>query len=150
MTRHGELLDGRSNTVVDRLVREDCINCGVVYALPVGLWKHRKSRGEYIYCPNGHAQHYTKTEAMRLQAELDQVKAHRRTLEAEVTRLTGSVLDKAKELSTTTKELKAIKRRVGAGICPCCNRQFGDLARHMKSKHKEMAPDVTRPAVEPQ
>jgi hypothetical protein len=28
-------------------------------------------------------------------------------------------------------------KRVNAGICPCCNRHFTDLERHMKSKHVE-------------
>ncbi len=32
-----------------------------------------------------------------------------------------------------------IKNRVGRGVCPCCNRHFTNLERHMKSKHPEMA-----------
>lgn len=33
---------------------------------------------------------------------------------------------------------KQAQTRIGAGICPCCNRTFSQLARHMQSKH----PDV--------
>jgi len=36
---------------------------------------------------------------------------------------------------TTKGHLTRIKRRVAAGICPCCNRTFRDLGRHMKGQH---------------
>ncbi len=34
-----------------------------------------------------------------------------------------------------------IKKRVANGVCPCCNRSFKDLARHMKGQHPEFADD---------
>lgn len=34
----------------------------------------------------------------------------------------------------------------GHGVCPCCNRTFSDLQRHMASKHKGFAAEeVTAP-----
>lgn len=30
-----------------------------------------------------------------------------------------------------------IKKRVGNGVCPCCNRTFENLSRHMSCKHPE-------------
>jgi hypothetical protein len=30
-----------------------------------------------------------------------------------------------------------IKKRVAAGVCPCCNRSFKDLARHMAGQHPD-------------
>jgi hypothetical protein len=35
-------------------------------------------------------------------------------------------------------QLTKFKKRVGRGVCPCCNRHFKDLARHMESKHPEL------------
>ncbi len=29
------------------------------------------------------------------------------------------------------------KKRIAGGVCPCCNRSFVSLARHMKSQHPE-------------
>jgi hypothetical protein len=29
-----------------------------------------------------------------------------------------------------------LKNRAAAGVCPCCNRTFAQLARHMATKHK--------------
>lgn len=39
--------------------------------------------------------------------------------------------------------LRKLKIRVGRGVCPCCNRTFADLARHMSSKHPEVATGET-------
>lgn len=30
---------------------------------------------------------------------------------------------------------RAVKRRVAAGVCPCCTRTFQNLAAHMQNKH---------------
>lgn len=32
-----------------------------------------------------------------------------------------------------------IKKRVGRGVCPCCNRHFANLQRHMETQHPEVA-----------
>lgn len=37
-------------------------------------------------------------------------------------------------------QVTKIKKRVGNGVCPCCNRTFKDLARHMANKHPSYAP----------
>lgn len=42
-------------------------------------------------------------------------------------------------LSATRGVVTRIKNRVGHGICPCCNRTFENLHRHMKGKHPDYA-----------
>lgn len=32
-----------------------------------------------------------------------------------------------------------LKNRIGQGVCPCCTRTFGNLARHMATKHPDYA-----------
>lgn len=32
--------------------------------------------------------------------------------------------------------------RIRNGVCPCCNRSFKDVHRHMKSQHPEFNPAV--------
>jgi hypothetical protein len=39
-----------------------------------------------------------------------------------------------------------VQKRVGNGVCPCCNRTFEDLARHMKVKHREYSLAAAPPA----
>lgn len=40
-----------------------------------------------------------------------------------------------RQLSAARGQVTRIKNRVGNGVCPCCNRSFGNLHRHMQTKH---------------
>lgn len=37
--------------------------------------------------------------------------------------------------SAARGQITKIKNRIGRGVCPCCNRSFENLARHMGSEH---------------
>lgn len=41
------------------------------------------------------------------------------------------------------KETKRLKKRAAVGVCPCCSRTVGQLARHMKTKHPEFVAEET-------
>jgi Asp-tRNA(Asn)/Glu-tRNA(Gln) amidotransferase A subunit family amidase len=58
-----------------------------------------------------------------LAAERDQAKAEARGQKAAKTRIKN--------------DRDRIRDRVGAGVCPCCNRTFKQLARHMQAKHPD-------------
>lgn len=52
-------------------------------------------------------------------------------------------LEGAEETRTLERRLAAqrgvttrLKNRVANGVCPCCNRTFANLQRHMSTKHK--------------
>ena len=45
-----------------------CYFCGVDFSSPIIV--QRKADGRIFYCPNGHGQSYTETEATRLKREL--------------------------------------------------------------------------------
>ena len=34
-------------------------------------------------------------------------------------------------------QISKLKKRASAGVCPCCNRSFQNLRRHMGNKHPE-------------
>lgn len=36
-------------------------------------------------------------------------------------------------------QLTQVKKRIHAGVCPCCNRSFLNLVRHMQIKHAEVS-----------
>jgi hypothetical protein len=42
------------------------------------------------------------------------------------------------------RKTKRIEKRIHAGVCPCCNRTFQNLARHMNTKHPDEASNVLR------
>jgi len=101
------------------LETEECCNCGILF-----------DNGGSFYCPNGHSQHYTKTEVQRLREALD---AQTRAATAMTARATRAEEARLK----ADKELLRIKKRAQKGVCTCCNRTFPNLARHMATKHPE-------------
>ena len=73
-----------------------------------------------------------KTEAEKQRERADQAEARERNLKC-----------RAATLERSRNALKGVvtktKRRIGKGVCPCCNRTFQDLQRHMAGKHPEYA-----------
>jgi hypothetical protein len=102
----------------------DCCKCGVTFAFPSSLMRRLRASGESFFCPTGHSQHFTESEAERLRAMLD-----------EANRSKTKLADDYAQLQRVNRRLV---RRISAGVCPCCNRTFTNLARHMAAKHKGM------------
>ena len=111
-----------------------CSRCGLLYAMPEALIAaaREKGHGEITWrCPNKSCSaknwgYHGKSEAekerdraARLSAELDQAKASLRA-----------------QKGATTKA----KKRHAAALCPCCNRSFVQLRRHMQAKHPDYEP----------
>lgn len=125
------------------LVTETCCACGVVFAMAEEFYDEcqRAKRDKSFYCPNGHSQFYTgKSDAQiikelksRVEAEQDNAKFWREQEAAAQRRVNAA-----------RGQITKIKKRVGNGVCPCCNRQFVQLERHMKSQHPDFveAPDA--------
>ena len=53
------------------LVTDTCASCGIEFAMPMNLRNSRKRDLASFYCPNGHSQAYTESEAERLKRELE-------------------------------------------------------------------------------
>lgn len=93
-----------------------------------------------FHCPNGHAQHYTaeKSEREQLRRERDRLKYDAARLEDEA-REAREEADAARRSAAAMKGVATrMKNRVKHGVCPCCNRTFADLARHMATKHPDI------------
>lgn len=106
--------------------------CGVLFAAPKPMLDTRRHDGRDFYCPNGHSLSYD-GERSRLERELRAAKdraardrAARDQAEASLRATKGVVTRQRERLE-----------RVAAGVCPCCNRSFRDLRRHMQTKHPE-------------
>lgn len=110
--------------------------CGIQHAVPESLRKEqlrKHERGELmeVFCPIGHA--YV------LAGESEKSKVERE-LQRERQRLDQMLM----ELRDTRNALNAqkaaksrLKNRVANGVCPCCNRTFANLQRHMEHRHPE-------------
>lgn len=110
---------------------EVCGTCGIMYALPCEMLERaRNDPSLWWYCPNGHHWHYlTETPEQKLrkaQEALARERARHDQTQASLSATRGVVTRQRKRL-----------QRVSKGVCPCCNRSFADLKRHMQSKHPD-------------
>lgn len=113
------------------LVVETCIKCGTPFGIESNLNRNLQRTGDTFYCPNGHAQIYAEPVEKKLRALEKQVKA----LQADKAFYKDEAEYKARQLSATKGVLTRTKNRIAKGICPCCNRQFVNMQRHMENKH---------------
>lgn len=126
-----------AETIVRQAVLEavTCYKCGVLFAIPDNLMRRLRDTGDSFYCPSGHGQCFTKTTAQRLEAEK---KARLDERDRWQTRL-NAARDQADATERSNRALRGVntrmKRRIAAGVCPCCRRTFQDVARHMAGQH---------------
>ena len=111
--------------VNETLETEQCCNCGIWFAIPQAVQKRLLENGALFYCPNGHSQHYTKTEIQKLRENLAAEESRHR-----------STLSRLNEEKAERERVERKLKRVGRGVCPECNRSFQNLAQHMACKHK--------------
>ena len=122
-----------------------CCNCGMTFAVPDAWVTDRRRNHDTWYCPNGHGQHFPgKTDAEKANAEAERLRGelaaarqdkkywYDRTKEE---RQAKEAVERSR--SAIKGQLTRVKRRVVNGVCPCCNRRFADLHRHMETKHPE-------------
>jgi Zn ribbon nucleic-acid-binding protein len=118
----------------------DCCSCGAPIALtePHERWLRVDSSRQF-YCPYGHPQIFREGEVDRLRKKLE-VQTRTATEMAERAAAAERAQEiEAKKRAAAERELMRTKTRVAGGVCPCCNRTFVQLARHMKTKHPEVA-----------
>lgn len=108
----------------------DCVNCGIRFAVPKPWLDDRRRDKREFLCPNGHTLSYQEGIVERLQRELSAEKT--RTADA----LARAERAERLKLAAERKEKRA-RKRVANGVCPCCNRTFINLQRHMGTKHPD-------------
>jgi hypothetical protein len=113
------------------MVNVACYNCGIVFGVPDSYMVNRKEDHQNFWCPNGHVQRFV--------SESDAEK-YKRLYDAEAQKmlpLRERLAAEERAHQRTVKRLRRVEKRAAAGVCPCCNRTFQQLARHMESKHKD-------------
>ena len=111
--------------------------CGIHLAIPSDLYAiARRNKDHTVYCPLGHKFVYSNT----LEEQLEETK-RQLTAEQKRRRATADLLAHEERSHNATRGHVTRKKRqlerVSSGVCPCCNRSFSDLRRHMRSKHPE-------------
>lgn len=119
------------------LVGMTCFKCGCVFGLTAEMRTTLQRTGETFHCPNGHGQVFAESTEQKLAKQLaaervahDQTRASR-----DAAREQRNLMER--RVAATRGVITRIKNRVGNGVCPCCNRSFENLHRHMQTKHPE-------------
>jgi hypothetical protein len=115
-----------------QLVVEEC-HCGIKHAIPAQLQQQARDHGKTVYCPLGHSWVYTDTTDKKLRRERERREAAERRAQAS----RDLLRHEERSHAATRGHLTRSKRRAAAGTCPCCNRTFEQLSRHMKNQHPE-------------
>lgn len=128
-------------------VNEQCGECGITFGFPKAVRDTRLQDLKTWYCPNGHPRVFNAghTEADKLRRERDRLKQSV-AYQLDCTRRAEEEAEHQKRRANGYKGHAArITKRAKAGVCPCCNRTFAQLARHMATQHPTFTPDAPEP-----
>jgi len=78
----------------------------------------------------GHPQIYTET-------ELDKLRRHLKFAEGSAERARTQAESERRHRIAIKGQLTKTKNRIANGVCPCCNRSFSNLQRHMSGQHPQ-------------
>lgn len=105
--------------------------------MPTPMYDRQYQNGGFHHCPNGHSQGWNKDgcENARLRRERDSVKQ-------QMARLEDEKREQIARAVRAEQENSKLKQRARGGACPCCQRSFTNVARHMKTKHPTFVAEV--------
>lgn len=122
-----------------------CAQCKCDVWIPDALYEAAKASEKVsFHCAYGHSLVFPKgeSETDKLRRERDRLAQRVAEKDDEIARQRKLREGTEKRLSATRGVITRIKNRVGHGVCPCCNRTFGDLSRHMATKHPTFAAEA--------
>ena len=117
-----------------------CACCGIFYFVPADWLNEKKRTGDDGSCPNGHSWAYRDTTADILRRERDSLKQQQARLRDRIEEEQRWRQSAERSAAAHKGQVTKLKKRASAGVCPCCNRSFENLRRHMNAKH----PDYTK------
>jgi hypothetical protein len=123
-----------------------CGTCGIPFGLEAAHHAQMQRTGARFYCPNGHHISYAENEVATLKKQLAQKNSDMAWWQERAEARFRALVSAERRLRATRGVATKIKRRVGKGVCPCCNRTFRDLARHMEGQHPDFAEPSARRA----
>lgn len=136
----------RIDTPIGRMVIMHCGTCGTPFGMQEEVYDHCYREGGFWTCPNGHRRGWEKGNEERLEVELrrerDRLKQRQAQLEDEVQWQRKAREAAERSASAHKGQVTRLKNRAKAGVCPCCNRTFQNLAAHMKTKHPDFSADA--------
>lgn len=113
----------------------DCANCHMTFGLTADFIRRRRQDGKTFYCPDGHSNFYRDNEHDRIRRERDRLKQDQARYEERLSAERSAREAAERQAAARKGQITRLKNRAAAGVCPCCNRSFENLRRHMDNKH---------------
>jgi len=119
----------------------ECWVCGMPFAITEGFQYAAERKHLTFHCPNGCRLSFGESEADKLKKQLARERAKHDQTKARAEENWAAYEAEQRSKAAVSGHLTRVKKRVQNGVCPCCNRHFKDVQRHMASKHPEYAKD---------
>lgn len=116
-----------------------CCSCGIEFGVPEHWLNKRRENGTGFWCPNGHSLSYTESTNDKLRRERDRLKQQMAYKDDALKQARDSRDYQERRAAAIKGHLTRVKKRVSAGTCPCCRRNFENLQMHMTTKHPDYA-----------
>jgi hypothetical protein len=118
-----------------------CAKCSMTFWLPdefATTMRQLAEKGEF-FCPAGHGQYFPrgKTDLQKAREEADALRRRAERAEQQYAELNDAARASLRSAAAYKGAATRKKNRAKAGVCPCCNRTFQDLQRHMATKHTD-------------
>lgn len=111
--------------------------CGIWFGLERHFYNARRKDGQKFYCPNGHFVNWSDSENDKLRAEKLRLESSLDYYRGRAQRAEKEVVTHKQRASRFKNDRDRIKNRIANGVCPCCNRHFVNVERHMKTRHPD-------------
>jgi len=131
---------GTTNAGVVSMTILDCPNCGVIFAITAEYESRRRQDGRSFRCPNDHSMSYGKSEVEKERDRAATLERRLKFAEGREVHLKDQLQATEYQRRAAKGQLTKAKKRIAAGVCPCCNRTFQNLANHMSGQHPDYAP----------
>ncbi len=135
--------------MAETVIAIECCECKQPIYVTAGVNRYLRSSQTRFFCINGHCQAFDKepSEADKLRKQLDAERIARQRAEQRIAERDDDVRDARERAARERNRANGYKghatritKRAKAGVCPCCNRTFKQLAAHMANKHPQFTP----------
>lgn len=117
----------------------DCPACHCWFGVDAAQIMRLRASKERFYCPAGHPMSYT-------ESETDKLKRHLKFAERDADNARIQAANERRQKIAAKSALTKTKNRIARGVCPCCNRTFVNLQRHVLGQHPDFDSSAHLPA----
>jgi len=120
-----------SYTEVIKMVKIHCAECQILFGMTSDFSERRQEDHKNFYCPRGHHNYWPQ------ESDIEKLKKEVAKAQEQYQRERIERIFHEKSARSYKGKVTQIKTRIVNGVCPCCNRSFKDVRRHMETKHPD-------------